>query len=48
MPHGDEISEDNDFEGQFCLHTTGSLTHGTEKVNGRHQDKIEEALEYLN
>ncbi len=47
MPHGAEISTDNNFEGQFCLHTTGSLTHGTEKVNGRHQDKIEEALEFL-
>ena len=47
MPHGDEISEENNFDGQFCLHTTGSLTHGTEKVNERHQDKIEEALGYL-
>ena len=47
MPHGAEISRDNNFEGQFCLHTTGSLTHGTEKVNGRHQEKIEEALNYL-
>ena len=47
MPHGAEISTDNNYEGQFCLHTTGSLTHGTEKVNGRHQQKIEEALEYL-
>lgn len=47
MPHGDEISESNDFEGQFCLHTTGSKTHGSDKVNGRHQDKIEEALNFL-
>ncbi len=47
MPHGAEISTDNNYEGQFCLHTTGSITHGTEKVNGRHQQKIEEALEYL-
>ena len=48
MPHGAEISTDNNFEGQFCLHTTGSMTHGTEKVNGRHQEKIEEALSYMN
>jgi len=48
MPHGSEISTDNNYDGQFCLHTTGSKTHGTEKVNGRHQDKIEEALEYFN
>ena len=47
MPHGAEISTDNNYDGQFCLHTTGSFTHGTEKVNGRHQQKIEEALNYL-
>ena len=47
MPHGAEISTENNFDGQFCLHTTGSLTHGTEKVNGRHQEKIEEALSYF-
>ena len=47
MPHGAEISTTNNFEGQFCLHTTGSKTHGTDKVNGRHQDKIEEALNYF-
>lgn len=47
MPHGSEISTDNGFDGQFCLHTTGSMTHGTEKVNGRHQEKIEEALNYM-
>lgn len=47
MPHGAEISKDNNYDGQFCLHTTGSLTHGTEKVNERHQQKIEEALEYF-
>ena len=47
MPHGDEISTDNNFDGQFCLHTTGSMTHGTEKVNSRHQNCIEEALDYF-
>lgn len=48
MPHGAEISTSNEYDGQFCLHTTGSMTHGTEKVNGRHQSKIEEALDFLN
>lgn len=47
MPHGDEISSDNNFDGHFCLHTTGSMTHGTEKVNGRHQDQVERALDYM-
>jgi hypothetical protein len=45
MPHGDEISRSNNFDGHFCLHTTNSRTHGTDKVNGRHQKRIQEALD---
>ncbi len=47
MPHGDEISTTNGFEGQFCLHTTGSKTHGSDKVDSGHQRCIEEALNYM-
>lgn len=47
MPHGDEISTSNGYDGQFCLHTTGSKTHGTDKVNSRHQECIREALDFL-
>lgn len=46
MPHGDEISTTNNFEGQFCLHTTGSRTHGTDSVNSTHQSTIRKALQY--
>ncbi len=47
MPHGDEISTSNNFEGQFCLHTTGSRTHGTDKVDSGHQRCIQKALNYF-
>ena len=46
MPHGDEISTTNNFEGQFCLHTTNSRTHGTDLVNSAHQEAIQKALDY--
>lgn len=46
MPHGDQISESNNFDGQFCLHTTNSRTHGTDSVNSAHQKAIQKALEY--
>ncbi len=46
MPHGAEISESNNFDGQFCLHTTNSKTHGTDRVDSGHQNCIEEALDY--
>ncbi len=46
MPHGSEISTCNNFEGQFCLHTTNSKTHGTERVDSDHQACIKQALSY--
>lgn len=46
MPHGAEISTSNGFDGQFCLHTTNSKTHETDRVDSAHQDCIEEALDY--
>jgi len=46
MPHGAEISTSNGFDGQFCLHTTNSRTHGTDRVDGDHQRCIEEALDF--
>lgn len=41
VPHGDETIEDNDFDGQFCLHMLNSRTHGTDTVNPQHQQAIE-------
>lgn len=47
MPHGEQISHTNNYEGQFCLHLRGSLTHGTDKANAAHQANIAKAYEYL-
>ena len=46
MPHGSQISTTNNFEGQFCLHTTNSRTHGTDKVDSEHQKYIQRALNF--
>jgi len=46
MPHGAEISTTNNFDGQFCLHTTNSRTHGTNKVDGEHQKYVQRALDF--
>lgn len=46
MPHGDSTTPDNNFDGHFCLHTTGSKTHGTDQVNQYHQVQVEAALKY--
>ena len=43
-PHGDESINDNDYDGQFCLHFTGSKTHGTGVVDDDHQACVKEAL----
>ena len=46
MPHGDQTISDNNYDGQFCLHMVGSLTHGTRKVNANHQACIEKAYKW--
>ena len=46
MPHGDQTIKDNNYEGQFCLHMVGSLTHGTQKINQNHQNCIEKAYKW--
>ncbi len=43
-PHGEQLIFDNDFDGQFCLHFYGSMTHGTDEVKLDHQECIEEAM----
>ena len=37
VPHGEQTILDNNFKGQFCLHFTGSKTHGTGEVKADHQ-----------
>ena len=46
MPHGSQTIKNNGYDGQFCLHMVGSLTHGTEKVNPNHQACIEKAYKW--
>lgn len=48
MPHGSEISTTNNFDGQFCLHTLGSKTHGTDKLQTNHQASIRSAYNAFN
>lgn len=44
MPHGNGI-EGNGYPGHFCIHFTGSLTHGGRRVCPLHQQKIQDAYE---
>jgi len=46
MPHGDQTLENNNYDGQFCLHMVGSKTHGSSSVNGVHQDAIDDAYNW--
>ena len=46
MPHGEYTIKDNDFPGQFCLHTTGARTHETDRVNPEHQKSIERVMRW--
>ncbi len=43
-PHGEQTIFDNNFEGQFCLHFYGSMTHGTEEVKQDHQECVAQAM----
>lgn len=46
MPHGTQTIKNNNFEGHFCIHFTGSKTHGTKKVDSAHQSCVKTALNY--
>ena len=46
MPHGTQTISNNNFEGHFCIHFTGSKTHGTKKVDNEHQNCVKKALNY--
>lgn len=45
-PHGQQTIDDNDFNGQFCLHMAGSKTHGGDVVRGDHQAAVERAYQW--
>lgn len=46
MPHGTSTVKRNNFDGHFCIHFTGSKTHGSKKVDPDHQNAIKKALKY--
>ncbi len=43
-PHGEQTITNNGYKGQFCVHFTGSKTHGSNKVDADHQATIQTAL----
>ena len=43
-PHGDSAINDNNFSGHFCIHFSGSKTHGSGNVDSGHQNAISQAL----
>lgn len=43
MPHGTTTISNNNFDGHFCIHFTGSKTHGSKKVDPDHQNAIKRA-----
>ena len=45
MPHGTSTI-DNGFDGHFCIHFTGSKTHGTDRVDEDHQSAVAAAMKY--
>ena len=45
MPHGTSTI-DNGFDGHFCVHFSGSKTHGTDRVDEDHQSAVAAALKY--
>ena len=46
LPHGDQTIRNNNYDGQFCLHTSGSWTHKSSKENSGHQAAIDRAYRW--
>ena len=46
MPHGSQTIRSNNYDGQFCLHTSGSWTHASSKENASHQYNIQRAYNW--
>ena len=45
-PHGSQTITGNGYDGQFCLHMTGSKTHESDSVSADHQKAIERAYNW--
>ena len=46
-PHGVNTITNNNYDGQFCLHFTGSKTHNSGQTLQRHIDAINEAISIM-
>ena len=46
MPHGTQTIKNNNFNGHFCIHFSGSKTHGSKKVDSAHQSCVKTALKH--
>ncbi len=46
MPHGTQTIKNNNFPGHFCIHFSGSKTHGSQKVDSAHQSCVKTALKH--
>jgi len=44
MPHGSQVIDNNGFDGHFCIHFYQTKTHGTNKVDGEHQNMVDAAM----
>ncbi|TXK85815.1 hypothetical protein [Paenibacillus sp. N3.4] len=47
MPHGGDGIPGNDFNGHFCIHFLGSVTHGSRLVDPAHQVMVHRAAGLL-
>ena len=47
QPHGAEDIENNNYDGQFCLHLLDSMTHGSSSVDANHQAAIKSAVSIM-
>lgn len=47
MPHGGDGIPDNGFNGHFCIHFLGSVTHGSHAIDPAHQVMVHKAAGQL-
>ena len=47
QPHGAEDIDNNNYDGQFCLHLLDSMTHGSSSVDAKHQAAIKSAVSIM-
>ena len=46
-PHGSEVIDNNNYDGQFCIHFRDCKTSGTQIVYDENQKPIDQAVTYV-